>query len=192
MPIGIMNLGGSRRQSNAFTIDIQNYDTVKHILDQLEVRLAWDPKKGGAFNRTNSELRQGAREIAKEVIVPQLKRTARSSRTPQAKAVATTAREKSDRLVMVQIGQAIPPLSGFRRYKRSKTKGVGANKRWATQVAWGSELGPHPNAKVNHYRAPRNLNGYWVQPGVTNSIPEAHKRYLDLLNHMLDEYGKYR
>jgi hypothetical protein len=203
---GLFRSSHAGRSSRAMGVTFQNGKQVTRIMADLEEQLeVYGYYKDGTpktRSKPNAELRQAAKDIAQDVVVPQVVRAARSSRTPQAKAVATTAKAKSDRLVMVQIGQAIPPLSGFRRFRRS-AKGTPDtardNTRWKTSVAWGSELGPHPDSDRNHYKAPRvaggyksETSGYWVRPGVQNSMKEAVKRFEEALDRIVSTYSRYR
>ena len=149
--------------------------------------------------------------LAHDLLVPQMKRTARSAPVPIARAMAETARAKSDRLIMVQVGGVNPPLRGFKRgvgVKRAKGR-TGGNMRDATSrtyrttLAWGSEFGPKggrrqpsrgentPRGPVNHYKVPRNERGYWVLPAVEDVMVKAQDRWDDALQAVVDKYIRF-
>lgn len=198
--------GAGRRTSNAFSVEVQNAKLVRDILTNLENQMeSYIDSRGNVRVRSARDKfwRDESKKIAEKVVIPQLKRTARSSPTKAARAVAETARAKSDRLVVVQVGQATPALSGFKLYRRSADGGKGPksdNARWKTSVAWGTEFGPkggartgkHANMGINYYGQPRNEAGYWVTPAIQNSIPEATRRYSELIRQLFERYGKYR
>jgi hypothetical protein len=196
-------LGGSGgRSTGGVFVTFENLDRVNAILAEVEDSL----KK-----TASGEMRAGAKDIANQIVIPQLKRAARSSPIRMSRALAETARAKSDRVVMVQIGGVNPPLEGFRRGvgegraqgKKTSTGRVSTSRTWRTTLAWGSELGPWPGgrapradgsrgAPVNHYRAARNESGYWVQPGTQNAIPAAHKAYAVLIESIITKYSRFR
>jgi hypothetical protein len=180
---------GQSRGSGGVSVSFQNAQLVRDILSEVEDTLK---------RETNSELRQAAKDIARKVVIPQLQRSARSSPMKIAPAMAATARPKADRVVTVQIGGVNPALSGFKR-------GVGVNaaasrhtgrakssRNYRTTLAWGSEFGPFPGADVNHYAQPRRAGGYWVHQGITNSIPDATKRYEKLLEEIIRTKSRFR
>jgi hypothetical protein len=125
------------------------------------------------------DLRAGTKQIALELIIPELKRAAAQSGVPIAIAMADTARAKADRVVVVKIGAANPKLSGFRRGKDTK---------YRTGMAWGSEMGG------GKYAVSRNESGYWVRPLMTSSgvFTKVKDAYAELLGRILADYGKYR
>jgi hypothetical protein len=181
---------GRGRGSGAY-VTWQNVDLIKAILGEIEDGLKYE---------TNRELRQKTKDIATRIVIPQLKRAARSSRAPLARAFAETARAKADRVIVVQIGGVNPPLENFRRgrgVERATTKtrsGRDATSRnYRTSMAWGSEYGPFPGADVNNYGVPRLTGaGYWVTPGITNAIPGALKEYNAYLEQLLTTRGRNR
>jgi hypothetical protein len=186
-----MGFSGQGRGAGAY-VTFQNVDLVQSIMGEIE---------DGLRRESNRELRQAAKEIAKDVLIPQLKRSARSSPMKIAKAFAATAVPKADRVVMVQIGGRAPDLIGFKRgvgEKKANGKTMrhsvrsATSRNYAASMAWGSEYGPFPNAAVNNYGQPRRESGYWVQQGITNAIPEATKRYVKYLNHLIETRSRYR
>lgn len=182
---------GSNRGGAGVFVTFQNAELVSDILNEIE---------DGLKSQTNREMRQAAKEIARDVVIPQLKRSARSSPMKIARAFAETARPKADRIVTVQIGGVNPPLEGFRRgrgVKRAKsltTTGRDATSRnYRTSMAWGSEYGPFPGARVNNYGQPRREpGGYWVTQGIASSIPEATRRYEAHLSELVSTRSRYR
>lgn len=171
-------------------MSFQNVELVRDILDDIEDGLKYE---------TNRELRQESKAIAQQVVIPQLKRAARSSRAPLARAFAETARAKADRVIVVQIGGVNPPLSGFKRGRGEKratskthTGRDATSKNYRTSMAWGSEFGPFPWHDVNNYGVPRNEAGYWVHQGITNAIPDAVRRYDAYLQNLILTRSRYR
>jgi hypothetical protein len=173
--------------------------------------LAWDDNGNLAPRKTaaNRELRMAAKSIGQDLLIPMMKRTARSSPTPQARAMAETARAKADRVVTVQVGGVNPPLSGFKRgrgHKRAKGRAASSgrdasSRTFRTTLAWGSEFGPKggrhmggrpgwraPSGPVNHYKAPRNEGGYWIIPAVKNVLVPAKRRYEEALDDIIAKY----
>jgi hypothetical protein len=189
------------RNGGGTTVNFQNAALVNQILQEVEDTLR---------KTANGEMRAGAKDIASTIVIPQLKRSARSSPIKIARAMAETARPKSDRVVMVQIGGVNPPLEGFKRgvgSKRSKgstsTGRDRSSRTYRTTLAWGSEFGPWPGgravkkdgsrgAPVNHYRVPRNSGGYWVIPGITSAIPAATRSYAQLIESVITRFSRYR
>lgn len=203
-------VGGRGRQATGFEIVWQNAQEVSRRLGQIGDGLAWDDNDNLVPRRTaaNREMRAAAKSIAQDLLIPQMKRTARVSRTRIAPAMAETARAKSDRLIMVQVGGVNPALRGFRRGVGAKrAKGQAASGRDAssrtfrTTLAWGSEFGPKggrskagrtgwraPSGPVNHYRAPRNESGYWVLPAVRDVQARAIDRFQRAIDDVIAKY----
>lgn len=185
------DFGGSFRGSGGMYVTWQNGERVGAIMAEIEDGLKY---------QANKDLRQAAKAIARDVVIPQLKRAARSSPVPIARAMAETARPKADRIVTVQIGGVNPPLSGFKRGVGSKRAGkpkggrlYGPTSRdYRTTLAWGSEFGPFPGAKVNHYKVSRREGGYWVHQGTQNAIPEAVRIYSDFLEELFLTRSRHR
>lgn len=184
---GIKGFSAQPRRSGGAYVTFQNAEAVQRILGDIE---------DGLKVQTNRDLRAESKKIAAEVVIPQLKRAARSSQAPLARPFAETARPKSDRIITVQVGGVNPPLSGFKSRKRAtgKTSSGRDNtaKNYRTSMAWGSEYGPFPSANVNNYGVPRSASGYWVTPGVTNAIPETKRRYETFLEHLIVTRSRYR
>jgi hypothetical protein len=202
------------RGSGGFQVSWYGADALQETIDGIADGLAWDdngnliPRKTAA----NREMRAAAKKIAADVLIPQMKRTARSSPVPIARAMAETARAKSDRLIMVQVGAVNPPLSGFKRgvgAKRAKGRTGGrmrdaSSRTFRTTLAWGSEFGPLggrrqpsrgsnvPGGPVNHYRVPRKESGYWVLPAVEDVMVKAQDLWDDALNAVIDRYIRFR
>lgn len=195
-------LSGTSRKGG-FTVSVKNLDPVLDALNNIGDEFKSSPNPairdtGLTLRRkANSEMRKAAKTIAEDILIPQIKLAARSSpRSDFARAMAETARAKSDRQVTVRVGAVNPPLSGFKRgigAKKSKgTYGGGRDRssnNYRTTLAWGSEFGPYPGAPVNHYGKPRNNAGYYVLPAVTNSIPKAKKEYIKAARDILRRYS---
>ena len=211
---GWADMRASGRGSGGFGVSWYGADGLQEALGRFADELVWDDNGGLVPRRlaANREMRAAAQAIGRDLLIPQMKRTARSSPTKIARAMAETARAKSDRLIMVQVGGVNPALSGFRRgvgvkraNGRSSSSGRDASSRtFRTTLAWGSEFGPAggrrqpsrgdniPARPVNHYRVPR-LNpdggrGYWVLPAVENVMVKAQDRWEDALNAIVDRY----
>lgn len=181
----------SQGRSSGAYVTWQNAGLIHAILDQIEDGLKYE---------TNREIRQKSKEIATRIVIPQLKRAARSSPAPLARAFAETARARADRIIVVQVGGVNPPLEGFRRGRgverattRTRSGRDATSRNYRTSMAWGSEYGPFPGADVNNYGVERREPaGYWVTPGITNAIPAVVKEYEDYLRELLRTRGKYR
>jgi hypothetical protein len=181
---------GRGRGSGAY-VTWQNAQLVSDILNEIEDGLKYE---------TNRELRQKSKDIATRILIPQLKRAARSSPAPLARAFAETARAKADRVIVVQIGGVNPPLQGFRRGRgvvrattRTRSGRDATSRNYRTSMAWGSEYGPFPGADVNNYAVPRrDPVGYWVSPGITNSIPAVTAEYEAFLEQLVTTRSRYR
>ena len=166
-------LGGNRaansggNQGGGFYIAVMNAETVNAIVGSVAKELK---------TNTNSQIRQAAKDIAKNVLKPALDDAKKNA--PLKLAAHMEVRPKTDRLVAVQIGSVNPKgLKGFQRNKKGS--------RYARSVlAWGSEMGPkggrrkptkpgqsRPQGPINHYGVPRNEKGYWVQPTVNRKMP---------------------
>lgn len=199
------------RGGGGFRVDFYGADALQEALDSMGKELVWDDNGGLVPQRlaANREMRAAAKSIAHDLLVPQMKRTARSAPVKIARAMAETARAKSDRLIMVQVGGVNPPLSGFKRgvgVKRAKgvtSSGRDATSRtYRTTLAWGSEFGPKggrrlpsrgrniPAREVNHYKVPRSERGYWVVPAVENVRQRAVDRWEDALTRIINRYTR--
>lgn len=206
------------RGTGGFTVDWYGADGLQETLDSIASDLMAFDDNGDylpAKRAANSEMRQAAKNIANRLLIPQMRRTARSAPVPIARAMAETARAKTDRLVAVQVGGVSPPLSGFKRgigAKRAKgrtgggmsSKGVqrdASSRTFRTTLAWGSEFGPKggrrlpgnpgwkaPRGEVNHYKAPRNERGYWVLPAVENVMVRVQDEWDDALDRIFRKY----
>lgn len=147
-------------------------------------------------------LRQGTKKIATDVLIPALKTSAAASGVPTAPAMAATARTRTDRIVTVRIGTVNPKLSGFKRgigqgkakAATSSTGRVGSktSQGYRTGLAYGSDRGPHPLSPHNRYGVPRNEAGYWVGPAITKAFTDVRSAYMQLLDDLLRDYGRYR
>lgn len=202
------------RQTGGFRVEWYGADGLQEALDGIADGLVWNDKGDLIPRKTaaNREMRNAAKGIATDLLIPQMKRTARSAPVPIARAMAETARAKSDRLIMVQVGGVNPPLSGFKRgvgAKRAKgrTGGVGrdaSSRTFRTTLAWGSEFGPKggrrqptragwksPSGAVNHYKVPRSERGYWVLPAVEDVMVKAQDRWEYALQAVVDKYVRF-
>lgn len=184
-------------------VTFQNANLVQTIMAEIE---------DGLGKEANRFLRDASQDIARDVLIPQLKRAARSSPMRMARAFADTAVPRRDRIVMVQIGGRTPALAGIKRgvgigkVGDRKTAGgrAATTRNVVAGMAWGSEYGPFPNSRArrkdgtagadkNTYGQPRrDPQGYWVTQAVTNALPEAHRRYSLAIERMIAAYGKYR
>lgn len=214
--VGRSFLSQAGRDSGGFNVE---WDGVKYVqikMARIADGLTWN-KDGTDLvpSRTvaNRELRDAAGEIARDLLIPQMKRTARSSPVPIARAMAETARAKRDRLIAVQVGGVNPPLSGFKRgvgAKRAKGRTGGAgrdasSRTYRTTLAWGSEFGPKggrqlsmkggafgPPRPINHYKVPRNERGYWVLPAVEDIRVKAWQRFKRAVDEIVDYHTRGR
>lgn len=201
----------SGRDSGGFNMEWTGIEEVQRRMGLIADGWTWnDAGTDLVPGRTaaNRELRGAAKDIARDLLIPQMKRTARSSPVPIARAMAETARAKSDRIIAVQVGGVNPPLSGFRRGRgvkraggRRSSSGRDATSRtFRTTLAWGSEFGPKggrrlptrgnniPARAVNHYKVPRNERGYWVLPAVQDVMTKATQRYREALDDVVAKY----
>jgi hypothetical protein len=176
------------------TVTFQNLQLIRDIMAEIE---------DGLRKEANAELRAASKKIAKDIVIPQLKRAARSSPMKIAKAFADTAVARSDRVVMVQVGGRQPAISGFTRGvskkkaeaggKKTRSGRLATSQNYAASMAWGSNYGPYPGADVNNYGQPRrDPGGYWINQGIDSSIPAAVKEYEKALNKIIDKYSRYR
>ncbi len=193
-----LGLSKTGRKSGV-AVTFQNGALVTAIMGEIEDGL----KKEAA-----RELRDASQDIARQVLIPQLKRSARSSPMKIARAFAETAVARRDRIVLVQIGGSAPALSGFKRgvgkkkIQAKQAAGLGGrtasgrdatSANYAASMAWGSEYGPWPWTDVNNYgQRRREPEGYWVTKAVASAMPEATRRYSKAIEAMLVRYGKYR
>lgn len=181
------------------TVEFQGAAFLKAYMAEIE---------DGFRKETNTELRDASMDIAAKVVIPQLKRSARSSPMKIARAFADTAQVKRDRIVMVQIGGRLPALSGFKRgvgkkkaiaRQQAGTGGMTASGRdatsagYAASMAWGSEYGPWPWTDHNTYGQPRREpEGYWITKGITSALPAAAAQYTAACQRIMNKFGKYR
>lgn len=191
--IGSFGFGMPGRGTGGFNVTFQNAAEVKRILNDIE---------DGMRKEANKELRAASKEIAKSLI-PSIKAFAAMSPMPIARAMADTARPKSDRLVMVQVGGVNPVLSGFKKgvgIKRAtdRTKKImatgrpGTSKNYRTTLAWASEMGPYPGSAYNRFKVPRRPSGYYVQPAVNANVERAKREYAAALDKLIREKSRYR
>lgn len=210
---GWYSFGQSGRGSGGFNVTWYGADALQEALGGIADGLAWSDKGDLVPRKTaaNREMRQAAKSIAERVLLPEMKRKAAAAPVPQAVKMAETARAKSDRLIMVQVGGVNPTLSGFRRgigvkraRGRSSSSGRDASSRtYRTTLAWGSEFGPKggrhkpsrgnnvPAGPVNHYKVPRNESGYWVLPAVDAVMGRAQDEWDHALQKVIDRYIRF-
>jgi hypothetical protein len=207
----------SGRGTGGFNVTWYGADALQEIFADIGSGLEWTDKGDLIPRRTaaNRQLREAAKEIAQDILIPQMKRTARSAPVPIARAMAETARAKSDRLIMVQVGGVNPPLSGFRRGIGTKRRKGGAagrtsgrreatSRTFRTTLAWGSEFGPLggrakpsrgsnvPAREVNHYKVARRYpQGYWVLPAVDDVRDRAVDRWEYAVEKLIDRYIRF-
>ena len=121
----------------------------------------------GLRDETNGRLRDAAGRGASALLV-ELRTSAGSSATPQARIVADSMRVRRDRLVAVAIG--------------GRTR-VGSRGTAAGAILWGSEHGG------THFQAPRG-GDYWIAPAVDRFRQGAAERlYLEACNAILRDAG---
>ena len=211
---GWADLRASGRGSGGFGVSWYGADGLQEALGKFADELVWDDKGGLVPRRlaANREMRTAAKDIGQSLLIPQMKRTARTAPTRIARAMAETARAKSDRLIMVQVGGVNPALRGFKRgvgKKKGKgtTGGAGrdaTSRTFRTTLAWGSEFGPAggrrqpsrgdnvPSGPVNHYKVPRldpaSGRGYWVLPAVEDVMGRAQDRWEEALERIVNRY----
>ena len=94
----------SGRDSGGFNVEFDGVAYVQMKMARIGDGLTWNrdgtdliPSRTAA----NRELRDAAGEIARDLLIPQMKRTARSAPVPIARAMAETARVKRDRVIAV-------------------------------------------------------------------------------------------
>lgn len=117
--------------------------------------------KGPAFKDVNRELRQHARRIATEALLPNVTDAVARSAAPQAAAMSQTVRVHSDRVPVVVVGKTNPKFgTGFAR------KGESAAQRRLRRgsLARGVVVGPlggrrDTRASENYYRIGRDPSG---------------------------------
>lgn len=191
--IGTFGFGMPGRGGGGFNVTFQNAERVKEILSDIE---------DGMRSEANKELRAASKKIAASLI-PSIKAFAAMSPMPIARALAATARPKSDRLVMVQVGGVNPKLRGFEKnvgIKRAsaRTRKVmasgrqGTSRNYRTTLAWASEMGPYPGSAYNRFKVPRRPSGYYVQPAVNANLERAKREYSDALDKLIREKSRYR
>lgn len=206
----------SGRDSGGFNVEWDGVQYVQIKMAKIADGLTWNvdgtdlvPSRTAA----NKELRDAAGEIAKDLLIPQMKRTARVAKPKIARAMAETARVKRDRLIAVQVGGVNPPLRGFKRgvgSKRAKGRSGGkgrdaTSRTYRTTLAWGSEFGPlggrrqpsgasrAPSGPVNHYKVPRIYpRGYWVLPAVEDVRVKAWQRFKRAVDEVVDYHTRGR
>lgn len=194
------NTYGGRRNGSMY-VSVENLKEVTRLLDQI-AREDLNPAK--------RDLRQGTKDIANNYLIPALTMSAFSSGVPIAPAMAGTMRTRTDRFVTVRVGAVNPKgLRGFRAgvgNRRAdarreamllagrKPRGSGTSQSYRTTLAWGSERGPYDTDGTNHYAVPQNKRGYWVQPGVNahGTLGAVRQAYMNLLDRILRDYGRYR
>jgi hypothetical protein len=147
-----------------------------------EVNAVLDQIASVHLNTARKELRDGSQAIARDTLIPILKRGAAASGVPIAAAMADTARARKDRIVFVQVGAVNPKLSGFRSGR--------GRVNYKTTLALGSNYGP-TDPDRNHYAVPRNQSGHWVQPTVNadGTYQRVKDEYRALLVDILSKYS---
>lgn len=207
--VDFRNASTSGRSTGGMSLTWINGREVQKRMEQIADGLAWDDSGNLISRKTaaNRELRTAAKSIATDILIPQMKRTARTAPDKIARAMAETARAKSDRIVVVQVGGVNPPLRGFKRgvgHKRARGRTMSTgrdstSRNWRTTLAWGSEFGPWPGGRavkadksrggfVNHYRVARTSRGYWVIPAITDVMGKAQARYGEAVDDIINKY----
>lgn len=145
------------------------------------------------LNVATRTLRQGSKEIAKDIVMPAIQAAASASPISIAPAIAATAMPLADRVVVVKLGRKNPKLSGYKRGTYQGTR---------TSLAFGGSYGPHPKGRrtkgggtpdspINAYGAPRwtgLMEMVSQNPLVMDRVKEA---YSALFSKILNAYGKY-
>lgn len=134
----------------------------------------------GSVRMAKSEMRGMAKALAEQTATAIVRPLVHSSPAPQAHKIAETIRPKSDKLVIIRIGAVNPKLSGWRRGSGTRHKG---------SLAWGVEKGPHPSAKKNVYRVPRNEGGYAIGPNLDRIAAYVQPKYADIVKVAFDIAG---
>lgn len=117
--------------------------------------------KGPTFKDVNRELRQAARAIATDTLLPLVRDAVAKSPAPQAHAMAATVRVHSDRVPVVVVGKVNPRFSsGFRHRGES----AGSTRIRRGSLAAGVVYGPLGGKRAtpaaeNYYRMPRDASG---------------------------------
>lgn len=185
--------GAGSRTASGFSVSMINGVRVQELLGDIEK---------GMRRESNAELRNAAKEIAKSLI-PSIKAFAAMSPMPIARSMADTARAKSDRLPVVQIGGVNPSLRGFKKgvgIKRasSRTQSLlkggrpGTSKNYRTTLAWASERGPYPGSVYNRFKVPRRESGYYVAPAINANLQRAVAEYSKAIERVITTYGASR
>jgi hypothetical protein len=118
-------------------------------------------------DQSNVRLRNAA-GLAATALSAQLRQSAGSSATPQARIVAETIKVRRDRLVSVVIGGA---------------QRVGSRQTPAGAILWGSEHGGV------HFQQPHG-GAYWIEPAVkAYAAGGAQSVYLAAVNEILRDAG---
>lgn len=202
--IGKLLYSGRGRSSGGFSASWQNLDLVNDMLSRIADDIRDADSRRIVRSASNSRLRQKTKVVAERLLVPALEASARRSPTKIAKHMSIKA--KADRFVTVQIGGANPKgLRGFKAYigtsraqkksitwRNANTGRAKSSRTYRTTLAWGSEFGPHPKSKVNHYAVSRNEGGYWVQPGANAAMPQIREAYKVAIEEVVNEMRRGR
>ena len=137
----------------------------------LAAASVWQTKPATPKPSPNSDLRRASKGIAD--LVARVIRISGGD-TPQASAVAATARGKSDRYVVVKIGSVAVRFAGHRLSAAGNASAAGS-------VAHGANYGPKGGHRdgggANFYTVGRNDGGYFVEPILERLGPTATERY---------------
>ena len=141
----------------------------------------------------NSDMRKESKAIAE--LVARVIRVEGGDGTPQAAAVAATARAKSDRYVVVRIGSVAV------RFGNGDVLSASGKKSRAGSVAHGSNYGPkgghrpgggdprYARVGANFYTVARNDDGYWLEGTLERLTPAAAGRYRAALIRTARKWG---
>ena len=128
-------------------------------------------KGSGPKPSPNGDLRRASKGVAD--LVARVIRISGGG-TPQASAVAATARGKSDRYVVVKIGSVAVRFSDHRLSAAGDESAAGS-------VSHGANYGPlgghRDGGGANFYTVARNDGGYFVEPILERLAPTATERY---------------
>ncbi len=160
------NLASGNKARRAGALTITDNGTVADVQRWMNL-LAEDLDDGMgagliAKGRASKEMRRESKAIAQQLVIPAIHAAAS---TKFERAMAQTARAKSDRIVVVKLGSVNPKISGFKR---------GSDPKLKSALAFGAEYGPRigytrgKNGTYTHnpYGRGRNPQGYFLGPGV--------------------------
>ena len=157
--------------------------------------------KGPEFRDVNAALRAQAYQIAK-TLEPEVAKAVLKSKAPQARAMSTTVRAKSDRVPVVVIGKVNPSFNKVKRKGRAvsgftrRGKGAKAHAERRGALAHGVVYGPKGGkrstvADENYYAIPRDESGGPVGRYLKNgpAMEAAAEAWFEAYRELLRRHG---